>query len=340
MERGALRLLAEEAEGRPLALLCADVALRGSDLAERAQQALARAARVEVTWLTARESRKTLRSCEAAWRAWSLVGAGRDALAVALGGGIVSDVAGLAAACWHRGVPWVVAPTTTLAMADAALGGKVAVNTPAGKNLVGAVHHPRAVLADLDALDTLPRAAFVEGLAEAVKAAVVGDAGLLDVMERSAGPLRDGDVSAAAPVLERALLVKASVVEADAVEAGRREILNFGHTVAHAMEHASRHALGHGRAVAAGMACEARLAESMGRLPPGTARRITALCDALGIRRARAQDPAALEAAMRRDKKARAGVVRVALPDGLGAHGEGPCVEVEPSLLIASMRQP
>lgn len=330
--RGVAEDLAASLPSAALVLLVADDAIRGSAVVAAVRSSIASAGlRLHESSLVAREENKTVATCERLWDEWIGAGAGRDAVVVALGGGLTSDVAGFAAACLHRGVPWVIVPTTTLAMADAALGGKTAVNASEGKNLVGALHHPHAILADLGVLDGLPPGPFADGFAEVVKAAVVGDASLLDAVEAASPRLRARDADAAAPLLFAALRVKAEVVEADAREASRREILNFGHTVAHAIEHATSHAVSHGRAVAAGLVAEALLAERLGRLPAHSARRIGEACEACNLpwRLERAPDRDALIAAMIRDKKTRARVVRVALPEGLGRHGAAPGTAVD-----------
>lgn len=346
MGRGCAGALADILGDAPLVVLVIDAALRDGQVAARVRDAIGAAAkspRIVESPIEAREEAKSLDECRRLWDAWIAAGAGRDAVVVALGGGLVSDVAGFAAACFHRGVPWVLLPTTTLSMADAALGGKTAVNMREGKNLVGAVHHPLALLADLDALATLPRDAFADGFAEVIKAAVVGDAPLLDEIAQAAPRIREGDADAAGPLLFRALKVKAGVVAADAREDSQREILNFGHTVAHAIEHAGAHHLSHGRAVAAGIVAEALLAERLGRLAPGSARRIASACEAVGVSWRLTLPPPreALIAAMKRDKKARGGVVRVALPDGLGRHSASPGVAADPAELVALLgREP
>jgi 3-dehydroquinate synthase len=180
---------------------------------------------------------------------------------VAVGGGAVLDVAGFAAATVRRGLPWVALPTTTLAMADAAVGGKVAVNHPRGKNLLGAFHPPVLVLADPDYLRTLPARDRVAGLAEAYKAGRVGDGALLALLRR--GPPRDE--AAWTEAIRRAVAVKARLVETDERDAGARRLLNYGHTVGHALETAlGNEALRHGEAVAIGMGVAARIAAGRG----------------------------------------------------------------------------
>jgi len=245
---------------------------------------------------------------------------GRDAAVIALGGGVVGDVAGFVAATYLRGLPWVAVPTTLLAMIDASIGGKTGVDVPAGKNLIGAFHQPRVVVADLEVLGTLAPAQLAAGVAEAVKHGVIADAEYFGFLERERGAIAAGDARALERVVVRSVEIKAVVVASDEREAGRRAVLNFGHTVAHALEAVSGFALPHGEAVAIGMAREARLAERIGIAEEGTAERIGRLLEAYGLPVAL---PPALAiddvlAAMGGDKKVRGGEVRFALPRAIG----------------------
>jgi len=249
---------------------------------------------------------------------------GRDAVIVAVGGGVVGDVAGFVAATYQRGIPVVQVPTTMLAMIDASIGGKTGVNTPAGKNLVGAFHQPRLVLADLATLDSLPAPQLAAGLAEAVKHGVIADAGYFAFLEREAPAVAEKQDAALERVVARSVEIKAGIVSADEREAGVRAALNFGHTVGHAVEAASGYSLLHGEAVAAGMVYESRLAERMGIAEAGTAERIATVLEAyrLPVVRPPAASVDQLLARMRNDKKARAGDLRFALPRAIGAmHG-------------------
>lgn len=253
-------------------------------------------------------------------------GHGRDSAVVALGGGVTGDLAGFVAATFLRGVPVVQVPTTLLAMLDSSVGGKTAVDTPEGKNLVGAFHHPAAVVIDPETLSTLPGRHVASGLAEAVKAAAVADAALAGWMEERAPALAGGDAEALTGLVRRCVAIKARVVEDDPEEAGPRQVLNFGHTVGHALEARSGWTLLHGQAVAAGMRAEARLGEAMDVTEPGTARRVAGLLDACGHRERPEADlePAALLRAASTDKKARRGEVRFVLLERLGRVARGP----------------
>jgi 3-dehydroquinate synthase len=249
---------------------------------------------------------------------------GRDSAVIALGGGVVGDVAGFVAATYLRGVPWVQVPTSLLAMIDSSIGGKTGVDVAAGKNLLGAFHQPRVVIADLDLLQTLPPGQLAAGLAEAVKHGVIADAEYFAFLERDHAAIFAKDSATLERVVRRSVEIKAEIVAQDEREAGRRAILNFGHTLGHAIEATSKYELLHGEAVAIGMVYEARLAESLRIAPAGTAQRIATLLELLRLPVAHPDTPIGeLIAAMSNDKKARAGAIRVALPAGIGAaHGD------------------
>ena len=245
----------------------------------------------------------------------------RDTTVVALGGGVVGDVAGFAAATYQRGVGLVQVPTTLLAQVDSAVGGKTAVNHPGGKNLIGAFHQPRAVLVDVGVLRTLPRREFAAGMAEVVKYGVIADAEFLTWLEDNAKALLAQDASALLHAVRRACAIKAEVVAQDEREAGRRAILNFGHTFGHAIEAATgyRRFL-HGEAVAIGMVMAMALSERLGRSQRYETERVAALLAALGLPTSAGELPAEdLRRAMGMDKKVRDGRLRFVVCDGLGA---------------------
>ena len=251
---------------------------------------------------------------------------GRDAAVIALGGGVVGDVAGFLAATYLRGIPYVQVPTTLLAMIDSSLGGKTGVDVPAGKNLIGAFHQPRLVVADLDVLATLAPIQLAAGMAEAVKHGVIADAEYFAFLERERPAIGARDAAALERVVVRSVEIKAAVVAADERETGRRAVLNFGHTIGHAVEATYKFEVLHGEAVAIGMACEARVAERVGVAQAGTAARIARVLETYGLPleipdRAPADD---LLAAMRGDKKVQGNQVRFALPRAIGVmHGDG-----------------
>jgi 3-dehydroquinate synthase len=247
-------------------------------------------------------------------------GCGRDTTVVALGGGVVGDLAGFVAATFMRGVPFVQCPTSLLAMIDASVGGKTGVDTQAGKNLVGAFHTPAAVLADVELLATLPVEHRRAGLAEAIKHGVIADAGHFAELSESLPGLLAGDAASTLDAVARSVEIKSSVVRADVREHGLRKTLNFGHTIGHAIEHESGYALLHGECVAIGMVLEARLAERLGIAEEGTAERIERILLRAKLPVARPESLSAeqIVGATRLDKKARSGSAEYALPARIG----------------------
>ncbi|MGH7720169.1 MAG: 3-dehydroquinate synthase, partial [Gemmatimonadaceae bacterium] len=248
-------------------------------------------------------------------------GFGRDSAVIALGGGVIGDLAGFVAATFMRGIPYVQVPTTLLAMIDASIGGKTAVDTPAGKNLVGAFHRPAAVVIDPGALATLPTAHLRAGLAEAIKHGVVADAEYFEHISAGLeGLLARASPEALERLIVRSVEIKTDVVREDERESGKRKILNFGHTLGHAIEAMSGYELLHGEAVGAGMALEARLAERIGVAEAGTARRISDVLHRAGLPTERPSEVSAeaIILATRTDKKARQGSVEYALPQRIG----------------------
>jgi 3-dehydroquinate synthase len=251
------------------------------------------------------------------------LGFGRDSAIVAVGGGVVGDLAGFVAATYMRGIPFVQVPTTLVAMIDASIGGKTGVDTPAGKNLVGAFHQPAAVLIDPQVLGTLPQRELRAGLAEAIKHGVIADAGYFDRTVASLPAILSpqGSTSdAMRSLIEGSVAIKQAIVAQDQREHGLRKILNFGHTLGHAAEALSGYALLHGEAVAIGMAVESCLAERLGLAEPGIADRVRmALSGAmLPYHVPSSLDPAQLVALTKSDKKARKGRVEYALPCTIG----------------------
>jgi len=254
---------------------------------------------------------------------WSRLAANRitrsDAI-VGIGGGATTDLAGFTAATWLRGIKVVLVPTSLLAMVDAAIGGKTAVNIEAGKNLVGVFHPPAAVLADLDVLGTLPPAEYVSGLAEVIKAGFIADPAILELIEADPrGAAKPGGPHER-ELIERAVRMKAAVVSADLREAGPREVLNYGHTLGHAIERVQRYRIRHGEAVSVGLAYAAALGRLAGRLDPAIAARHEAVLSAVGLPvRYRAGGWPPLREAMAVDKKSRAARLRLVVLDGLAS---------------------
>jgi 3-dehydroquinate synthase len=278
-----------------------------------------RVVRVDVP---AGERGKTLDAAAALWNAFSQVPLTRSDAVVAVGGGATTDLAGFAAATWLRGVRIVHVPTTLLGMVDAAVGGKTAINTAAGKNLVGAFHPPAGVLVDLEVLSTLPVAEWVNGLAEVVKAGFVADPVILDVLEKDLAAARQPGGPGTRELVERSIQMKADVVGADLRETGPREVLNYGHTLGHAIERVERFRWPHGHAVSVGLVFAAALGRADGRLDDATADRHRTVLEALGLPTTYPAGawPELLEA-MRVDKKARADRLRFVVLDGLARPG-------------------
>lgn len=247
-------------------------------------------------------------------------GFGRDTGVIALGGGVTGDLAGFVAATYMRGLPYLQAPTTMLAMLDASIGGKTGVDTPHGKNLVGAFHPPAAVIADPGTLATLPDRQYRSGLAEAVKHGLIADQAYFTWMEANADALTSRDLATLTRLIRRSVEIKAEVVASDERESGRRAILNAGHTVAHALEQASGYEVPHGEAVALGLVVECELAEQLGIAPAGLRRRVAGLLTRLGLpeRLPLGLEGSALLHSMGSDKKNRGGHIHFALAQGLG----------------------
>jgi 3-dehydroquinate synthase len=251
------------------------------------------------------------------------LGCGRDTTVIALGGGVVGDMAGFVAATYMRGIPVVQVPTTLLAMIDAAIGGKTGVDTPAGKNLVGAFHPPAAVVVDPMVLATLPSRELRAGFAEAIKHGVIASAPYFTrVASDLPGLLEPGGATGPgmAAVIRGSIAIKSAVVAADAREQGRRKILNFGHTIGHAVEAASGFSMLHGEAVAIGMAIECRLAELSGAAVCGITDQVCGVLDRAGLPTIAPHglEAPALVLHTHSDKKVRAGVVEYALPHAIG----------------------
>lgn len=302
----------------------------------------------EVIRFSAGEASKTLDTVRELYSACLAHGLERSGTVIALGGGVVGDVAGFVAATFMRGVRWVNLPTTVLAMADASLGGKVGVDLPEGKNLVGAFHPPALVLADFETLATLPEVEIRCGLAEIVKAAVIGDPDLF--VQLSSVTAERAELAETHPhtprrsrarskrdtlphaFIARAAAVKVGIVNADPFEHGERAKLNLGHTIGHGVEAASGYAIRHGEAVATGMVAEALLAESIGLAESGLAEQIADCLQRVGLpTHCPGLSAEAIRAAMGADKKKARGKLKFALPKRIGEVEWG--IEVDEKLL-------
>lgn len=292
----------------------------GPRYADRAKKQLG--ATVDVFTIPSGEQHKTRDTWSRLTDEMLARGFGRDSIVVALGGGVVGDIAGFVAATYMRGIPVIQVPTTLLAMVDASVGGKTGVDTPAGKNLVGAFHQPSAVVIDPLVLRTLPPEHLRAGFAEIVKHGVVADA---DYFERASTFVEQWPLSGQqglpelTDIIARSVEIKAAIVARDERESGLRKVLNFGHTIGHAIEAASEFETLHGEAVAIGLVAEARLAERIGVAKTGTARVIERVCRAAGLQTTMPSIPVdTIIGFTRADKKVRAGRVEYALPKQIG----------------------
>ena len=261
------------------------------------------------------ESNKTRETWRSLTDRMLALGTGRDCAIVAVGGGVVGDLAGFVAATYLRGVPYVQIPTSLLAMIDSSIGGKTGVDTPAGKNLVGAFHQPRLVIADVGTLTTLLPNQLAAGVAEAIKHGAIADAAYLETIASGHSQIVARDPATMIALVRRSVQIKAAVVQEDEREHGRRAMLNFGHTVGHAVEATTGFELLHGEAVAVGMATEAALGAHLGITEEDAS---TSLRSALERFELPTSLPAQCAAdamldAMRRDKKARAGEIHFTL---------------------------
>ncbi|SEQ14786.1 3-dehydroquinate synthase [Loktanella sp. DSM 29012] len=250
----------------------------------------------------------------------------RGDVIVALGGGVIGDLGGFAAAILRRGVRFVQVPTSLLAQVDSSVGGKTGINAPQGKNLVGAFHQPSLVLADTDLLATLPVRDFLAGYGEVVKYGLLGDAAFFDWLETNAAAMAAGDVDARVRAVTRSVQMKADIVLRDETEQGDRALLNLGHTFCHALEAATGYSdrLLHGEGVAIGCALAFELSQRLGLCPQEDPSRVRAHLAALGMKKdirdipGDLPDPEALLALMGQDKKVQAGVLRFVLARGIG----------------------
>lgn len=268
------------------------------------------------------EASKCLEQLGALWDAFAGAALDRGSAVVALGGGMVGDLAGFAAATYLRGIPFVQVPTTLLAQVDASVGGKTAIDLPAGKNLVGAFHQPRLVLMDLETLSSLPDRDFRAGMAEVIKYGVIWDPQLFSDLEANRDALLRHQPDVLGDVIARCCEIKAEVVGQDERESGLRAILNYGHTIGHAVERVGGFdAYQHGEAISVGMAAAGWLSQRLAGLDGPGAGRITTLLEEYGLP-VRAREPLpeeALMAAMLRDKKTRDGELRFVLAERIGA---------------------
>ncbi|PTL74002.1 3-dehydroquinate synthase [Rathayibacter caricis DSM 15933] len=272
---------------------------------------------------------------------WQVMGQSdftRTDVVVGFGGGSITDLAGFVAATWLRGVGVVQVPTTVLGMVDAAVGGKTGINTAEGKNLVGAFHAPRAVVADLDVLSSLPRNEILAGFGEIVKYGLIAEPQILDIIESDVDLATDPTSEEFRRLVELSIGIKARVVGEDFTEQGLREILNYGHTLGHAIEHAERYQWRHGAAVSVGMVFAAELSRLTGSLSDAAVDRHRNVLESLTLPTSYPLGRwETLLAAMQRDKKSRAGILRFVVLDDIARPSilQGP----ETSLLFAAYQE-
>lgn len=309
-------------------VLIADTAVVRSHAARVAESLRSAGIGVETIAVPSGEPAKSLPQAGRLWDALAGLAVDRQTHVVAVGGGVVGDLAGFVAATFARGLPVWQVPTTVIAQVDSGIGGKTGINLDAGKNLVGVFWQPRGVFADIDVLATLPEREFASGFAEVVKYGMILDEDFFSWLEANVREIIARDPDRLAAAVERSAALKAAVVEQDELErSGLRAALNYGHTFAHALETAAGYgALLHGEAVAIGMASAARLAATLGRIEPAVVARQDRLLTAFSLP---TDVPAALAAGgdmdadqlidiMRRDKKSLAGSLRFVLPDRIG----------------------
>ncbi len=319
------RVLREDHADRPW-MLVADQRLL--DRQPRVLRGLHAAERRRMVALRGGEQVKSLRNLERLSKAALGFGLERRSLVIALGGGTIGDLTGFFASTWMRGVDWCPVATTSLALADSSIGGKTAVDLSGVKNVVGSFHHPVGVYGALEALETLTPRHLRAGLAEVVKAGVIRDARLFELLEARGHELRDPRAELWLDVLRAANQVKASVVEVDPREANERAVLNFGHTLGHALETVHRPALLHGEAVALGMIAACWIAEEILLAPAGTTARVQELIASVKLPRSvREVDRTRLWKVMSYDKKASAGQARLVLTTGIGSATVGHAVD-------------
>ena len=289
-------------------------------LGKKIGRGFAKRSRPQIHLMDDAESAKSMATVELVARSLVRAGADRHSLVIAVGGGVVGDVAGFVAASYLRGVALVQVPTTLVAQVDSSVGGKTGVNLPEGKNLIGAFYPPKLVLVDPSALKTLPEREYRGGLAEVIKYGVIADAELFLFLEKEMGKLLERNAAALLHIIRRSVEIKANVVGKDERESGLREILNFGHTFGHALESVTKYKrYQHGEAVALGMMCAGLLGHEVAGMPADDVARMVSLLRLIGPLPGWPKVPVkGLLAAMRSDKKTRANQLRFVLAPKIG----------------------
>jgi 3-dehydroquinate synthase len=268
------------------------------------------------------EAEKSLKNFDVILSHMLAKGHGRDSTLIALGGGVIGDITGFAAACYQRGIDFIQVPTTLLSQVDSSVGGKTAVNHPLGKNMIGAFYQPKAVLIDIDSLTTLPVREFNAGMAEVIKYGILGDSDFFTWLENNIELIKSGDKNALIQMIETCCQCKADIVAADEKEGGIRALLNLGHTFGHAIEADQGYGKWlHGEAVATGMVLAAKLSVALNLLEASELRRIEALITAFDLPLIAPENMGFDEfiCHMRRDKKNLAGVLRLIVPTAIGS---------------------
>lgn len=348
--KGASSLVAEEAAEKPLGsayCIITDSNVKKLFSGKMAEEFANKGIKAEIISVPPGELSKSIETVSSICEQMIAKGLGRDTVIVALGGGVVGDLAGFVAAIYCRGLPFVQVPTTLLSMVDSSIGGKTGVDMKGGKNMVGSFHQPKRVYIDTGFLKRLAAKEISNGMAEAIKCGAIGNEELFSFIERNIGAIRNGNLQAMDEVIEKCCALKKSVVELDENDSGRRQILNFGHTIGHALEKLSGYGMGHGQAVAIGMAVEAEISLMKGFLKEETARRMKSAIEAAGLSSLLpsslpAYSPSKVIEALKSDKKSRNGIPRFVLLRGIGrvvAEGSTCAFAVEENIVREALRR-
>jgi 3-dehydroquinate synthase len=294
---------------------------------------------VDIIEIPAGEGSKSLETIQGVARRLVGLGASRKSLLIALGGGVVGDVAGFVASIYMRSIPYIQIPTTLLAQVDSSVGGKTGVDLPEGKNLVGTFYQPKAVYVDLSVLKTLSDKDFGNGLAEIIKYSIIANHGLFELLEQENAGIKKRDISLMKNLVGRSCKIKAGIVEMDEKESDLRRVLNFGHTLGHALEAASNYGLSHGEAVAIGMAGAGMISLKLNHLDEDSFGRIVGLIESYGLP---TTIPAGMETAqikgfMTTDKKAVGGQLHFVLAKAIGVPFVTP--EVPPDVVLEAIEE-
>lgn len=320
--KGASSLVAEEAAKKPLGstyCIITDSTVKKLFSGKMAAEFASKGIKTEIIAVQPGELSKSLETVSSICEQMIAKGLGRDTAIVALGGGVIGDLAGFTAAIYCRGLPFVQVPTTLLSMVDSSIGGKTGVDLRGGKNMVGSFHQPKRVYIDTDFLQNLPAKEMSNGLAEAIKCGAIGNKALFSFIERNISAIRNGNSNVIAEMIEKCCILKKFVVERDEKDFGPRQILNFGHTIGHALEQLSGYRTDHGPAVAAGMVVEGEISLMKGFLKEESLRRLKSAIEAAGLSVSLPEyaENKVIEV-LKSDKKSRGGVPRFVLLSEIG----------------------